>query len=56
MQEGDAWAHHKLGLGEAERQLADVLDTEGWRQFAVIEWETNFLVGFAPSDLESGLR
>jgi hypothetical protein len=56
MQEGDTWAHHELGLGEAKGQLADVLDAEGWRQFAVIEREADFLVGFAPGDLERGLR
>lgn len=36
VQEGDAGAHRELGFGEVERELADVLYSEGGRELAVI--------------------
>ena len=55
MQIRDARRHRQLRLGEAERQLAEVLDAEGLRQLAVVERQPDLLVGLAARDVEGRL-
>jgi hypothetical protein len=54
VQQRNARPHYQLRFGQVRRQLAEVLDREGWRQWLGDIGEADLFASFAAGRLEGG--